>query len=115
MSDDTRKRASLFGNTAEESKTTLNLERFSPKKAQAVDAKTIKAISEKSGFTTKHAKPKIKPDGRRLKKSLRTSQFNVRLKPETAERFWLGAEKLGLEYADDFLEHLLNSLEKGGS
>lgn len=112
MIDDERKRASLFG-AAPEEPTTLNLDRFSPKPAPKVDAQTIDAVSKDAGFTTKHAKTKKKPDGRRLKKSLRTSQFNVRLKPETAERFWSGAEAQDLEYADDFLSYLLDIYDAG--
>lgn len=120
MSEDTRKRASLFGEAEVESKSAdinLKLERFKPKKAPQLDTSLIETISEDTGFTTKHAKPKKGPakrDGRRLKKSSRTSQFNVRLKPQNAERFWNGAEKEGYEYADDFLNHLLDLYENGG-
>lgn len=113
MSEDERKRAPLFG-TPEETPKNLDLGRFSPKPAPKIDPQTVENVSKEAGFTTKHAKPKKKPDGRRLKKSLRTSQFNVRLKPETAERFWSGAEKQGLEYADDFLAHLLDQYEGRG-
>ena len=109
MTETERKRASLFGDTTPDAKPAkgLNLDRFTPKPAPAIDSKAVEEISEEAGFTTKHAKKPIikKRDGRRLKKSTRTSQFNVRLKPETADRFWGGAEKQDMEYADDFLAH----------
>lgn len=113
MTDTERKRASLFGDPTPEvepdasSAKGLNLDRFTPKPAPQVDAEAVEAISEEAGFTAKHAKAPKKRDGRSLKKSPRTSQFNVRLKPETSNRFWDGAEKEGMEYADDFLTHLL--------
>ena len=120
MAEEERKRASLFedDDASPEPSRNLNLDRFAPKKAPEVDAKVVETISEDAGFTTKHAPKKPEPakrDGRRLKKSLRTSQFNVRLKPQTAERFWAGAEKEDYEYADDFLEHLLELYEGRGA
>lgn len=117
MTESERKRASLFGDPTPEVEPTkgLNLDRFTPKPAPSVDAEAVEAISEEAGFTAKHAKPTTKApkkrDGRSLKKSPRTSQFNVRLKPETSNRFWDGAEKEGMEYADDFLAHLLDLYE----
>ena len=127
MTDNERKRASLFGDDDEattlEPKRKLNLDRFAPKKAPPVDTKVVKELSKESGFTTAHApKPEMqvepapeppKRDGRRLKKSERTTQFNVRLKPANADRFWAGAEREGYEYADDFLDHLLSLYEEG--
>ena len=124
MSDEPRKRAPLFGDASEETKNEtpnrLDLGRFEPKPrpkpAPNLDVARVDLISEESGFTTKHSKkPTSKPtktDGRRLKKSPRTSQFNVRLKPETSERFWNGAESMGMEYADGFLEYLLDLHEE---
>lgn len=124
MSDTERKRASLFGDDGDADAPPpakkLNLDRFAPKKAPSIDPKLAEDLSEQAGFTTKHApkksaKPPAKRDGRRLKKSTRTAQFNIRLKPENADRFWAGAESEGMEYADDFLEHLLNLYEGRGS
>lgn len=116
---DERKRASLFEDEEPAaSKPKLNLERFAPKKPPEVDAKVVETISEEAGFTTSHAPkaPEVpeqpKRDGRRLKKSARTTQFNVRLKPQNAERFWAGAEREDYEYADDFLNHLLSLYEE---
>lgn len=119
MEDNERKRASLFDDESSENTqdSGLNLDRFAPKKAPQLDAKVVESISKEAGFTTTHAPKKpetIKRDGRKLKKSLRTSQFNVRLKPQTAERFWVGAEKQEFEYADDFLEYLLKLYEGRG-
>lgn len=110
-----RKRASMFDDDEPAEKPKLNLERFAPKKPPEVDAKVVETISEEAGFTTSHAPKAPEPpkrDGRRLKKSERTTQFNVRLKPQNAERFWAGAEKEGYEYADDFLNHLLTLYEE---
>lgn len=121
MSGNERPRAPLFSDptSAEPPKKSLNLARFAPKPAAAVDAEVVEAISAETGFTTKHAKTAHKPpkkrDGRTLKKSPRTTQFNVRLRPEMAEKFWAGAEKEGLEYADDFLAHLLELYDGGRS
>lgn len=109
-----RKRASLFASDAQEEGVKLELGKFQPKKAPEAPKHVVEKISEESGFTTTHApKPAPKRDGRRLKRSARTAQFNVRLKPENAERFWAGAESEGFEYADDFLQFLLDSYEKG--
>ena len=127
MTDTERKRASLFEDDDEpptpEPSRKLNLDRFAPKKAAPVDTKVVEELSKESGFTTAHApKPEApveptpeapKRDGRRLKKSERTSQFNVRLRPANAERFWEGTEREGYEYADDFLNHLLTLYEEG--
>lgn len=110
-----RKRASLFEEKSESSEPNrLNLSGFTPEKPPEINPKIVESISQDAGFTTTHA-PKVpkKRDGRRLKKSGRTVQFNVRLKPETAERFWAGAEKEDVEYADDFLRRLLDVYEKG--
>ena len=117
MSDTERKRALLFGDPATNLNAKaphtkgLNLDRFAPKPAPPIDTKTVKEISEEAGFTAKHARPAHKPakkrDGRTLKKSPRTTQFNVRLKPETTDKFWAGTEKEGMIFADDFLAHLL--------
>ena len=102
-------------NTPKPAATGLNLERFQPKAPPPVDEKEVAAVGEASGFTTKHARKPKKLDGRSLKKSARTHQFNVRLKPQTAERFWAGAKAAGFEYADDFLEYLLVQHEcRGG-
>lgn len=122
MTDTDRKRASLFGNTDQKPETppskSLNLDRFTPKPAIPVDIYTVDAISKDAGFTTKHAKPAApvakKRDGRSLRRSPRTNQFNVRLQPKTADRFWGGAEKEGMEYADDFLAQLLDIYEGRG-
>lgn len=124
MTETERKRASLFGDDetppAEETKRALNLDRFTPQKAPELDVQVADSIGAESGFTTKHApqpqqeqKP-AKRDGRTLKKSARISQFNVRLKPQNAERFWAGAETEDMKYADDFLEHLLDLYEGRG-
>ena len=114
MSENERKRASLFDDNGDDAKPSLNLERFTPKTPPEIDTKIVESVSEEAGFTTTHSKAPKKRDGRKLKKSARTSQFNVRLKPQTAERFWSGAEKQGMEYADDFLEHLLDLYEGRG-
>jgi hypothetical protein len=117
---DERKRAALFDDDEPVvAKPKLNLDRFAPKKPPEVDAKVVETVSKEAGFTTSHApkEPETpeppKMDGRRLKKSNRTTQFNVRLKPQNAERFWAGAEREGYEYADDFLAHLLKLYEEG--
>lgn len=110
-----RKRASLFEDKSENpNQNGLNLSDFRPEKPPEVIPEIVQSISQDAGFTTTHA-PKVpkKRDGRRLKKSGRTVQFNVRLKPETADRFWAGAEKENVEYADDFLNRLLNIYEEG--
>lgn len=124
MSDIERKRASLFGDPTPEVGAKaphtqgLNLDRFAPKPAPPINAKTVEKISEEVGFTAKHSrsvqKPAQKRDGRTLKKSPRTTQFNVRLKPETTEKFWAGTEKEGMAFADDFLAHLLELYEVRG-
>jgi hypothetical protein len=121
MTDTERKRASLFGESTPSVKPLstsingLNLDRFLPKPAHEVDKKVVEAISEEAGFISKITKPAPMPtkkvDGRSLKKSPRTSQFNVRLKPETSERFWAGAKAEEREYADDFLAYLLTLYE----
>ncbi|WP_419901079.1 hypothetical protein [Kiloniella sp.] len=116
MTDTERKRASLFSDENEPddktSKKKINLDRFAPKKAPPIDTNILETLSEEAGFTTSHAKKTVaKRDGRKLKKSARTTQFNVRLKPQTAERFWVGAENKGLEYADDFMEYLLDVVD----
>lgn len=121
--EEERKRASLFDDAHPETNTestsvALDLSGFAPKPAPTTDPNTLKSITESSGFTKKHAKktnaaPK-KIDGRTLKRSPRTSQFNVRLRPETSNRFWAGAEAEEMEYADDFLVHLLNLYEGRG-
>ena len=117
MSDMERKRASLFGDLSPELDAKklhtqgLNLDRFAPKPAPPIDTKTVEEISEEAGFTAKHARPTKKRDGRTLKKSPRTTQFNVRLKPETTDKFWAGTEKEGMAFADDFLVHLLDLYE----
>ena len=112
-----RKRAGMFDgpdDADEQANTKLNLARFTPKPAPKIDPKAVVKIAEESGFNTKHAKPNKEQnettkrrDGRTLKKSPRTTQFNVRLQPHTAERFWVGAENEGFDYADQFLIHLL--------
>lgn len=124
MTGNERKRASLFGNDDETSinqESKLNLSRFTPKKAAPVDEKIVDELSKETGFITSHArKPEApempvyespKRDGRKLKRSGRTTQFNIRLKPENANRFWAGAECEGYEYADHFLSHLLTLYE----
>ena len=110
MADTERKRASLFSDPVERG-TELNLDRFAPRKAETVDPVQVEKVSKDAGFTTKHAPEKKKRDGRSLKRSKRTNQFNVRLRPEIAERFWSGAENEGMTYADDFLTHLLELYE----
>lgn len=68
-------------------------------------------VNEEADFTTKHARPAKKRYGRTLKKSPRTTQFNMRLKPETTDKFWAGTKKEGMIITDDFLAHLLDLYE----
>jgi hypothetical protein len=114
-----RKRASMFSSDPIEgndvNKPSLDLGRFQPQKAPEIAPQIAKDIADQQGFTTTHAaKPQQKRDGRRLKRSARSVQFNVRLRPEVAERFWKWAEAEKSVYADDFLEKLLELYERRG-
>jgi len=117
MAESERKRAALFGDTVEEPDAPkMDLDKFQPKPAHEIDQSIADKITQEEGFTTGHGKTRAssnqqKRDGRRLKKSQRTTQFNVRLKPSNADRFWAGAEAEEMEYADDFLAHLLDIYE----
>lgn len=111
-----RTRASLFGGSEPLEPTpvgSLDLSRFKPAKAPEFKPELAHKIAEEQGFTARHAtKAKGKPDGRRLKRSDRSVQFNVRLRPDVSARFWSGAEAAGAVYADDFLDQLLTLYEE---
>lgn len=112
-----RKRANMFGaadGVPENGGAKLNLERFQPKMAPEIAPEIAHEIAAQQGFTTTHSTKKMeKRDGRKLKRSSRSVQFNVRLRPEVAERFWKWAEAEDMVYADDFLEHLIALYEQG--
>lgn len=117
MTSSDRRRASPFDLTdpaaAAPPERKIDLSRFTSQKPPEVDETVLKQTAAAAGFTTSHAKqPAPKRDGRKLKKSPRTAQFNVRLSPDTVDRFWAAAEEAGHTFADDMLAELLTLYAK---
>lgn len=68
------------------------------------------AAAAEEGFTSRTGTgPKI--DGRTLRRTGRTSQLNISVKPETKDAFWRMAEMHGHPNGEEFLLFLLSRLE----
>jgi len=93
------------------------IESFEPKKrkpaAKPGDTSKEKQIvaeaAAQEGFTPRTGTaPKI--DGRTLRRTGRTAQFNISVKPETKDRFWEAAQRHGFSNGEEFLLFLLHKV-----
>ena len=104
-----RKPATLnFGNLDTSPKPKGTIQEKSSKKREMSDVATIAAkegFTSRSGFTAK-------VDGRTLRKTGRTSQLNISVKPETKSKFWETAHAYGFSNGESFLLELLASFEQ---
>jgi len=86
------KRATIFGNPTKPLDTSDFSARDKPKPAPKPEE--VRAVAEEVGFQPLEAKePVAAPSRRRRAKSRRTAQFNIKLTPETLEKFWVFAEE----------------------
>lgn len=68
------------------------------------------AVAAEEGFTPRTGTtPRI--DGRTLRKTGRTAQLNISVKPETKDRFWETAQSNGYSNGEEFLLFLLEKIE----
>ena len=93
------------------SKAKASAKKVSPKTTQAL----TKAIAEEQGFTSrtpdKTKKNTSKIDGRSLRATGRNVQFNIAVKPETKDDFWLLAQKHGFTKGEEFLLALMETFD----
>jgi hypothetical protein len=94
-----------------------SLDNFSPLPSKPRDNPEIaQLIGEDSGFTTRHGQnaPPVQNtfDARSLRKSKRTAQLGIAVRPETKDRFWKIAQDLELQSGEEVLEFLLSAAEK---
>ncbi len=113
-----RPRAKLnLGNIEDFKKTSKT--KASDKKVNTQAARALtKAIAEEQGFTSrepqKTGRPKktaSKIDGRSLRATGRNVQFNIAVKPETKDDFWLLAQKHGFTKGEEFLLALMETFD----
>ena len=114
----TRQRANLF--QQDEKEGDLDLAEFAPRPSPLNDPPgALRAAGEVGGFRTRHAvEPTTLPeeprDGRSLRRTGRSAQFNIAVTPEAKARFWKLARAAGVRAGGEFFEQLLNEWEKQG-
>ena len=115
----TRQRANLF--EQDEPEGDLDLADFTPRRSPLSDPPdALRAAGEVGGFRTRHAVEQPPPvpeeprDGRSLRRTGRSAQFNIAVTPEAKARFWQLAQAAGARAGGEFFEQLLNEWEKGG-
>lgn len=78
-------------------------------------ASNLNEIGNQTGFNVRHSgeggqvePPQTYFDARSLRKSARTAQLNIAIKPKTKERFWTFAVEQGVTVGEDALLLLLD-------
>lgn len=98
----------------------LELEKIRPVPVQQTPATNkVREIADEAGFTARHgeARGQIEEavqatfDARSLRRTGRTSQLNIALKPQTKDRFWRYAQKQGYTAGEEALLALLKKSE----
>jgi hypothetical protein len=93
---------------------------FEPKAVRPTESQEMaRSIGLDAGFTARHAPdpPTVKVDtlpafdARSLRRSNRTAQLGIAVRPETKDRFWRVAQQLGVQSGEEVLEALLNAFE----
>ena len=117
----TRQRANLSLQEDAEAKGDLDLAGFAPRQARRNDPPdALRQAGEAGGFRTRHAvpppatPPQEPRDGRSLRRTGRSAQFNIAVTPEAKARFWQLAQEAGARAGGEFFEQLLNAWEKRG-
>ncbi|WP_432475341.1 hypothetical protein ACRRRS_21835 (plasmid) [Brucella anthropi] len=117
--------------TRERAALPFDLSGVQPRQAtNVVPSDELERMAADAGFVTRHAPapvakretsaPQPKPaklkliDGRRRRKSKKTTQLNIAVEPEDKNRFWDLADKLELESGGDVLGYLLDLAEQAG-
>lgn len=119
----TRRRASLI--EQDEPGNDLDLAGFEPRRTPLKDPPDLlRQAGEVGGFRTRHAMEPAPPpaadatgppkDGRSLRKTGRSAQFNIAVKPEDKSRFWHLAEQANVRAGGEFFQRLLDEWEKRG-
>ncbi|MEX5514945.1 hypothetical protein [Pseudophaeobacter sp. 1A09344] len=80
----------------------------------------VRKIADEAGFTARHGKAERDVeeqaqatfDARSLRKTGRSSQLNIAIKPGTKDRFWSFAIEQGFVAGEDALLALLDSAER---
>ncbi len=80
----------------------------------------VREIADEVGFTARHGRaervveeqPQATFDARSLRKTGRSSQLNIAIKPGTKDRFWRFAMEQGFVAGEDALLALLDSAER---
>jgi len=113
MNDRKRVSIKLDQKTPEQEKTDFT--KFGPRKPQAQPTTSqISEAAQQTGFTTRHAAPPPpKIDGRSLRATKRTAQFNIAVAPHTKDRFWALAKVAGAESGEEFLIRLMDGFVGG--
>jgi hypothetical protein len=92
---------------------------FEPKSARPVETGELaRSIGQDAGFLTRHS-PQTSTssvsnptfDARSLRRSNRTAQLGIAVRPETKDRFWRVAQQLGVQSGEEVLEALLAAFE----
>ena len=97
---------------------------FAPKAARPTESPELaRSAGRDAGFVTRHAPEPAGPaappvaamfDARSLRRSNRTAQLGIALRPETRDRFWRVARNLGLRGGEETLEALLDAFDGKG-
>jgi len=103
----TRNRGEMNITTDDAKPDTGDYSNFKPRKPQAQPTTPqISEAAQQTGFTTRHAAPKV--DGRSLRTTKRTAQFNISVAPDTKDRFWALAQAAGAQSGEEFLIRLMD-------
>ena len=94
---------------------------FEPKAARPTESPEMaRSIGQDAGFVTRHALEPARAktvsvslpfDARSLRRSNRTAQLGIAVRPETKDRFWRVAQQLGLQSGEEVLEAVLDAFD----
>ena len=95
---------------------------FKPRTSRPLETSALAhSAGQNAGFTTRHAPDVAAPrdtfsspssfDARSLRRSNKTAQLGIAVRPEVKDRFWRVAQKLGVQSGEEVLVALLNAMD----